>query len=140
MQSLEDRLADLEVRNAILERTDRRWRKAGVFGVIFSGAAMFMGQASSPRPGPMNATSLSIVDSTGKPRIVLGVDKANAGIVILDDKGIQRISVGEGRNGAQGDGAGISLFDPEGKPRLSIAANEGGSGIIKLDANGKPVR
>ncbi len=140
MRTLEDRLAYLETRNAILERTDRRWRKVGIVGVVGAGIGMFMGQASAPKAGPLVGTSLSIVDAQGKNRVVIGVNEGGAGIALLDEKGKERLAIGEGKNPSQGDGTGIILFDSLSRPRLSIGVGERGQGISQFDENGKPAR
>ena len=140
MLTIEERLASLETRNAILERSQRRWRKVGLLGSVIAGLGLTMGQAASTKPGPLVASSLKIVDANGKSRVSIGVNLNNVGIVVLDEKGKERIAIGEGKNPTGGDGTGVTLFDAQGRPRLSIGVSEQGQGIVQLDENGKPVR
>lgn len=63
---------DIEQRVSELERAVRQWRAMAMVSMLIGVGAMLLGAAAPP--GPLRATSLDIVDSSGRARVRLNVE------------------------------------------------------------------
>jgi len=147
MATLEERLDRLERRNDALERAARRWRLLGLGSLALAAGVSLIGRASArddKNPDAVKfkaieADSLTIVDTKGKTRLVLGVDARGAGLDVMDANGKLRIDLGEGTTKAMGEGTGLWAFDDQERPRVGLGLGKNGNGLVVLDEDGKPV-
>ena len=144
---------DTELRIARLERALARNRAGFAAAGIVAIGVMVAG--FGPRtPDVIEAHAIRIVDATGKPRILIGApppakgrerqDGQTASMVVLDDKGRDRLILGEepnprlaGKSYPRVAGAyGLVLHDQNGSERGAMSWLDNGRGVIALDRSG----
>lgn len=135
---------------AHLERQIRHLRLA-VVGMALAGVAI-MTMAATVGPGPIRATSLTILDAQGRERILLGspvaagafrkrTDGATSSLVFLGEDGSDRLIVGQNPppriNGKTypriGEVWGMVLHDPKGSERGGMGFIDSGRVVVALD-------
>lgn len=87
---------DLLERIERLERDRRRGRGLLLFASLTAVAALFGAAASVVAPGPLVASTLTIVDEAGMPRIELAADNRGAWLHMRDSHGTLMASLGSG--------------------------------------------
>jgi len=84
-------------------------------------------------PQKITARQFDLVDSSGKSRVIIGIESGRAAIGVLDDDGRVRISLGAPKSGEPS----IGLFDAKGEHGVVIAVSPSGySGISLSDPEG----
>jgi hypothetical protein len=147
------RPVDTELRIARLERSLARHR-AGLAAIGLVAIGLVVAGFAPGRPDVIEAHAIRIVDAAGKPRILIGApppaegrerqDGQTASIVVLDDKGRDRLILGEEPNPRLGGksyprvaGAyGLVLHDQTGSERGAMSWLDNGRGVIALDRSG----
>ena len=127
MNHLEERITRLETRS---------WTSlvgVGVVGLVVGG---LIGSTESPNTKRLVGTSLSIVDTEGRPVIDLGADASGAGrIHVRNTDGTAEVVVLAGAGGGA-----VDLFNADGHRQARLGSSPTGDGMLVLtDVEGSPV-
>ena len=125
------KLGDLVERLDRLERENRRLKVLGTIAVALLAAVITMGQAS--RPQMVDAESFVVRDQTGAARVVLRTRSDGAGeISLIDQSGKSRVVIDSG-----GSSSGFTITDGL-WPRVMLWVTDdgrAGSQVIGSDGN-----
>jgi len=128
-----DRISALEARIANVEKTNRRLLMACAALVALPLLVLACGKGSVPSADLIRAERFEVVDSGGKTRGIIFVDKDGAGISLDDGDGKPRIALA-----ASKARPGLEIFDTSGKSQVSLTAEKEGAAIALADVGGKP--
>ncbi len=138
MTSLRAEKATLQERVERLEKQNRCLKSCMVVLVLSVLALAVMGAKAAPRDGHFRqiiAEGISIVDSAGQERILIGFRKEEGtGIRILNQAGKRVVGIGIT---ADEGGSGILLADKEERPRIGLGMDEGVPSLVIVNENGK---
>jgi hypothetical protein len=132
----------IEERFTRLERSVRLWKRAATVTIVLlvaiiaftSTPRMREARAGDSSAKNLVAKSLTIVDEHGKPRIKLASIENSAALVLYDEKGTIRASLGTDNE----TGTALGLNDEKGKPRAALYGTRDGSALALFDEQGKP--
>lgn len=131
---MNDQLAALANRVETLEKNARRWKSIAalfVVGLVVAGAV-----GAADRPKETVARKFTVIDSRGKPRIVMDATGPNAEINLFDQAGEKRATLGSNKDGSPF----LVMFDQEQRQRIRAMILPGiGPMLQSLDEKGETI-
>jgi hypothetical protein len=122
-----------------LERQNRRTRRlAGVMGIILL-AVVVMGAQTAMQDGHFRkiiVQEVTIVDSKGVPRVMMGSSDEGTGIRVLNQQGKRVVGFGLS---ADERGSGMLVADNNGNPRIGLGMDDEVPSIAIVNEDGKKV-
>ena len=118
-------IMNTEERFHALERSVRRWRRFTIaMAVLATGSIMLAMESDAPEE--IVVRKMTIVDSDGRSRVILG----GSGLIFADESERPRIVMATLDN----DAAAIQHFDPDGRRRIAIGTfAQGGASVLHID-------
>jgi hypothetical protein len=139
MASLPKEKAALYVRMERIEKQNRQLKSyMAVLAVSFLSVAM-LGAAAGLNDGQFNqitARGLTIVDDSGRERVLIGSAKEGTGISVFNMAGKKVLGIGLP---ADEEGSGILFADKEGRPRIGLGLDQGLPSMAFVDDKGKKI-
>jgi len=131
--NLTERLKCLELKQAELQRTNRRLGSVAGALLILTGSLVLMGQTRQPQS--LDAEQFVLRSSDGKVRGAFGITPdGSVGLNLTDAKGETRITLDVSADGSPG----LDFYDPQGKLRATVALGPTGTpGMGLYDAASK---
>jgi hypothetical protein len=135
LTKLTERINCLELRQAELQRTNRRLGSVTGVLLLIGGAISIMGLTGTTQPQNLEAEQFVLRASDGKVRGAMGITPDGAvGFNLADVKGQTRMTMDLAADGSPG----LDLYDAQGKLRATVALGPTGTpGLGLYDASGK---
>ena len=115
----------MEERINTLERSARRWRRVTIAMAVLATSSILLAMQSDG-PDEIVVRKMTIVDSEGRSRIILG----GSGLIFADESERPRIVMATLDN----DAAAIQHFDPDGRRRIATSTfAQGGASVLHID-------
>ncbi len=122
--------ASMLERLEVLERQNRRLRRAGLVVMVLAGAALLIGQAQ-PK-WKVEAKRFVLKDASGSVRAELGIAEHGPLLAFYDANGTRRAVLGIAEKGP-----GLFIFDTTEKRRAALGVADQGPVIALFDGDGK---
>jgi hypothetical protein len=104
-----------------------------VLAFVFLGAQSVMQEGQFSK---ITVQEITVVDSMGKPRVLLGSTDEGTGVRILNAQGKRIVGLGIA---ADGGGSGMLVADQDGAPRLGLGMDEGIPSLAVTNKDGKKI-